>query len=1224
MIKKNFVLFLGLFLLMLSCGEGRKVNILSDSSSQVTETSERTALESLEDLSFEEVRTYFPDQKDFVSEEESEFFVERFLQKVNRKLSESDKKKIKEKLFGKGTGTPLNTSIHDLYQNIVFENLRQRLSSLTDTKLTQLLKQMSQFLDQVPAARGSLDKNGDGKINAKDYVSLFDPQYSNELNEEDIKKQYYYWSYFIDIEAPFFKDKMWKSKSVPVSSAITPPKQLFLDHFLKNKRAVILDFKRKLGLQKIDQGMAQQFLNQKARYKLPFKIDNNFSDSIYQTVVVGPDNQSQAMVIDKIAIVSSDSSKEEVYFMIRNNPLQNVLLLTPALWIHFKTPQQKTSFYFNPFHLGIRKAMAQEEYGQLTWEEALEYLMIQIDKENIERKIEDLHTEQARRNFSADVTVASFVPPAPPDLSSTTQNIQREVELIQTEYQRLVDLAKRCEEGRGFRGSNLCNLKKLYLALEKLEARLNLFIEVNLLTMKDHLNQHYDWLRERRQLEQAEGIVKQHYDETMRLMLGLKALELVLGGFKRIITFVLKEAVEAVAGPMIESTLESTLEGLASLLDYTADNLNISGVEDIVSAFRTLADKCRGVIQEARLSKKGLMGGVSLKLFLAFGVETLEGLIRIYYERLLKPYKVEWFNIYRKQMEQKAIVDSLNNLDVFLREQKRLIRKMTILDQIDTSYQEKIIRRQARDACEQSYEGEILNLEVQLRNDTNAQLEKLIPFQQKFNDADFEFKMWKLSCKNVLRDIQLALKDEAEYCSPQSLRFDQRMCDTARQNTTFQKESYFQRLKCADENAPPIQGLKTAQSHLDSKKHEIGGIIFHLKENYSQAIQQAQQRKEQCLKDIEPNCDLALAPLQTFLFPYNTSDAPWLHVVEIFTQARSILQSLQISCEEAESLVRGMFPIDGRLSCPLNHLAKNHVYLWFDHPLQYTSAFGDEVEIDFETTPTIPDTHIRHLESGTVAAFYVDPIYLWPLSEPRRSKEFQIRIFKTVNRTKTWPIQRRLIGIKNFTIEPIYDDQGRTACDPSSQISLHVTHQYRKRLRLHELMPGGILNSFILRDYLNNDPETVKKVKNDIKFGITPSSYFNSTRIEGVSLTDKTRNITYPAQGSSDPPYLFNFNVKFEPNTEYEITIQHVEIGVKKNVCTNLQYGCDFKSYDIGFPGSCLSERGYNPYGCVTNNAVRGCTYSITCHTISIPAPVTIPFKTVDESEFYTDTMGDE
>ena len=1186
MIKK-FIFLIFLFPYFISCGGGgggSKGSPTGDGTSAATSsTPQATLTETAADLaglSFEEILPHFPQKKDSLTQENSLSFIETYLQKKGKSLPIKDKEKLKEALFGKKTETHEQTSIDSL-----------------------------QRLDQAPSSGGLLDKNGDGKINIQDYASLFNPVYSSELTQADIKKFYYTWSYFLNLNDDYFKNNMWKPNVTPSASSIDPPLQMFLDHFLKSKRVVLLDFRGKLGLKTITKTQAQTFLTEHARYALPFALDEPFSDALYQTVLVTQSPSSQTIIVDKIAIVSSsDSSEEKIYFMIRNNPLQNALILTPALWLQFKA-QKKVGHYIS-FPSVIRSAFAQNNYGQLTWEEALEYLKIQMDQEDIQERLQDFST---RQNAAQDVTAASFIPPTAPDFSSTTSNIQTEVERIQTEYQRILTQARACEEDRGFKGNNLCNLKKLYGVLEKLISRLDVFSQTNLLTLKDHVNKQYDLLRERRQLEQAEGIVQEQFDETMKAMIGLKVLEVVLGGYK----FLIKRTADALKDELFDNLetalIKNLLDGLAALLNHIAKTLDAAQFQDIAELLRLLSEKIAIVITE--INEGG--GEASFKVTLSAGIDGIEGLINIYYKRMLSHYRLQWSEIYRRQMEQEMIIDTLKNLDAFLQKQRMKLNPMALLGQIDTAYQIKIVQRQAQDACEGHYQQAITTLETLLRANTEAQLQQLRPFQQKFNDADFEFKMWQLTCKHKRRDIELALQDEAERCNHNSPTFDQRLCEQAKGQARFERDFYLDNLKCADKDAPEARVQKEAHQRLTEKKTQIENALHNLKQSHAQGLTLAGVEKERCMIKIEPRCDLELHPVQALSYPDTPTATSWLPVIDIFSQARSVLQSLQINCEEPETLVKGTFPLDGHLSCPLNQLAQNYVYLWFDHPIRYTSGFGDDIEIEFETTPSLPFTHIRHLEGGYGVSFYVDPLYLWPSTELRRPKNFQVRTFKVVNRTKTWPLQRRLIGTKNFTIDPTTNDNGQAACDPASSISLHVTHQYRTHVRLHELWSG--LNSFMKEKYQNNYGPTIDIVKREIKFGVTPSSSLNDTLIENATLIDKTRNLTYRGEriesiyswGGGGPPYSFNFNVKFEPNTDYEIHINQASVIVKKYSC-----GSTMKTFSLHTWG-CESESGYNSMG--------SCNYTMRCSTVfAAPLPFVIPFSTADEIEFYSDNIGED
>ncbi|MBI4041445.1 MAG: hypothetical protein HY390_06225 [Deltaproteobacteria bacterium] len=1173
-IKKNIVCLMACAFYGVACGGGGgggggdRGNQSSGISSSPTQVTFAETSQALSTLSFEELISYFPPGVEMLTKEEGRVFIENYLQKNGKALATKDKETLAEHLFHSEAEAP----------------------------------QLFPALDQVPSSKGRLDKNGDGKITIHDFAFLLNPQFSQDLTESSIEKLYYYWSYFLNVNDPAFKDKMWKPKITPSSSTLAPPVYMMLDRFFKSKRVLLLDFRGKLGLKSITQQNAEQWLKTQAQYQLPFDLTDTFSGPLYQTVLAA---DGAELIIDKIAMVSSQNSEEEkMYFMIRNNPLaQNALVLTPSLWLHFKTRTQTLGkLHFPRPHL-VHSAFAQND-GQLTWDEALEYLRIQMDQESVERQ---LSTRKSHESFLKDVTASSFIPPSAAEVSPSIQAIQTEGEGIRTEYTRLLTQAKSCEEDRGFKGANLCNLKKMYSILEKLQSRLDWAIQANLSSLKEHLEREYELLRARRQLEEAEGIVQEQFDETMKAAIGLKVLEVVLGGYR----LLMKRTVDALKDELFDNAetvlIKSLLEGLAALINQIAKTLHAAEFEDIAALLRLLSEKIAIAVTE--ITKGG--AEVRFKLSLSFGVDSIEALISHYYDKLLEQYRRKWSEIYRLQMEQKMMVDQLKNFDDFLKTTRSKLMEMTLLGHIDVSYQMKIVKRQAQKACEADYQGALQTEVSVLRTNSQALLQELSPFQQKFEAADFEFKMWQTTCKHKKRDIELALVDEADRCQTLSPSFDQRLCETAKQKARFERDFYLDTLKCADKDAPEAKAQKEAFSSLSVKKESVDQGIAQLKLDYAEGLKLAEIAKETCIAKIEPNCDLELHPLQNLSYPENKTTTAWLNVTEIFSHARTILEELKINCDEAASLVRGMFPVDGRLTCSLNQLAKNWVYLWFDHPLAYLSAFGDDIEIEFEVWSgaqkiAFPQDHVRHLEGGGghVAAFSFESLM------SREKKDFQIKVFKNVNPTKTWPPTRREIATKNIEIHPRTNSEGQAACDPASSIGLHVTHQYRTNLRLRELWRGA-LNPATRKQYEANDPYAIYYAKQEIKFGVTPSSDFYYTVIENVTLIDKTRNVKYPGQQIGGPPYEFRFDAKFEPNTDYEISINNAYVGIQKYTC-----GSSMKSFSFSVP-QCAVQSGRNPYG--------ECTYSMNCFSVSaIPLPWVIPFSTAAAPEFYSDAIGEE
>lgn len=352
--------------------------------------------------------------------------------------------------------------------------------------------------------------------------------------------------------------------------------------------------------------------------------------------------------------------------------------------------------------------------------------------------------------------------------------------------------------------------------------------------------------------------------------------------------------------------------------------------------------------------------------------------------------------------------------------------------------------------------------------------------------------------------------------------------------------------------------------------------------------------------------------------------------------------------------ILGYWPSDKNFSCEEALFTSGHEgtpFVWFDRKT-YNHIYTDEWGNDFERIASLIESS-DSLSNGSqgcsngnifkdvcLAQYsFVDYDYINKQSNP-----FTIHLSlekSLANITTKTPLTNLSFTADRTSMPASNPSYFTSACDIPRELPLiHITHQGRKNVRLHELMDVDAFSSLIntsipkfIEQYKNNDPNVNANARQLAKEHTTfqilfPGEGENPAYIGNVTLKNNKTGIELPGRHTNSISSIFYFDTFFEPDTQYTITVSEAYNYAKKYHYEGTTQNCSpfcrpstTSIYMIFWYGDESS------FSCTPDPRQKdlssGEYWSSTCHKIGLSSQKEITFKTARENEFYSLNIGD-
>ena len=874
-------------------------------------------VQDLSSLSFEELKSYFPSGQESISsisKEEVNDFFNRYLQAKGKSLTWAQKLHLKKRIFGNNTWADekLSQALQDKLLDVdsldetKFEDgdyINSLLDSWTDAE-RQELKNINP--DTIVPKKGILDKNGDGEINFKDFVFTFQ------------SKDYYYWNYFLDASSDTFK------------ANFSPPSIGILKNYAKNskKQVIILDFKEKLGLKKIDRTEAKTILDASAYKVLPDSVSwNNFNGDIFKFVAI--DAQTQADKVIKSIILMG---KKIIFLMPEQSLTQDALILSPSLWVFLKASSQQS--FLKLFETNAWAGEMEDAAGFLMTPGSAAWNVLR----DLLDKIGFSDDETGEITPSSDWDSANFIPPRSAatavDLIEEQVKFNAEINAIQDKTYKILQLSE-CDD---------CDLKKLMGMMSDLHERIrdisNYFYARLIPELKQNIKDLEEDLGEVYDIKEKEDRV---YDQQMKIAFGVECIRFITGVIGNTVKETIKKINDqwayAAATEGVLVAVDIALQSLINSLETTESLLVKAGLQNFVRKIKKIKEFTKGF---KGLMKSGVIldregKEISKRELFSKGVD------------ILMSFGLSLAKAYAKgsHEERSTLIDNgATALSTARDDQSRflyqselfydfLLEKMEHLETIQLSIARVILynekdRRSEQDQCRDIYAETLRRLESE-HQEALLNLEKsLQTYEEEVKNAEKEFKKYEEACEEQKFKIKLASDSMKTSCMEV---FEKVSCDKAIQKHENSLRVYLEDLKCIQEDAPQRVELKRVMDNLTVQKESAKAEKQTLKNELLRQISQAETTKNSCLNAIPGGCKQSL-PALTMTAGQELANRS-TNINESLTSLKDKLTQVKNSCTGTAPTAQGTTTIS---AC--ENLAKKKVYLTFDQPRKYLGYDG--------------------------------------------------------------------------------------------------------------------------------------------------------------------------------------------------------------------------------------------------------------------------------------------
>ncbi|OGP06166.1 MAG: hypothetical protein A2Z91_06275 [Deltaproteobacteria bacterium GWA2_38_16] len=929
--KRYIVIFVSIF--ALSCGGGGgggsgggqgqdTTPILSNEPSQ-------TVAETIQSTSYDDLAKHFPqDHQSISSVTEQDAFIESYLSQTQQQqlLNEDEKIALKDKLFSKPPSSLSDVHIEKIWENNLSDGTKDILNKIPDTLKTiealdmtdattlestlektmpkfsdaqfkELIKATSELIKNIHVSEFSLDTNGDGRIDRFDFINFIKPAFQEEMTEQDIKAQYLYWSYFLNIDESVFKSRMWGN----LDPILPPEVGIPTDQYAKDKKAniVILDFKNMLALEKIEIEEAKTYVKDISFYQLSDDLLTAFKDNIYKPILNDSTRTDELVHIDKVIIAfpKDDSQKLKIKILTKETtPLASALILTPGFYIQHVATQNDTFLQY----FWIRSLYAQDQdLGQDQFFKAMDEMM----NEGGGTSVEDTFVKSS--SISSQSVADLVVQALSLRLIALSQNMEDEFNNLKQQTSGILQTFEGCPEismddtlspqAYSQMNQNVCSFQKLYGAVDKLSARLAVYrseverqieiLEHNEKVLSYLFAQSFDPAVYDEIDQRLNKVITMHLIAFAAEVAGL-AITILKTAAQKTVGIALKSAfVQKAIEKSVELLLIQAIDALELIHDMAIKKMSAKAVVKIEKILKF----CKNLLEWVREGKVDTFVQ-GFQLLLSFGPNFIKDIVTEENDKFLK-----------------ELNDSSNKTALELDRTRRLLRGYkAIFNKIAPLYQEArtlvfniekssptAVMYETTFGCKENYTKEVEELTGAFKREKENLENSFLPLKDKVTIAYREFNSFKQKCGDKRLDYSLAHFRMERICD--SLP-DSTDCTEEQNKAKAILDAMMGQQQCGSIDAPAIKALTVAKDTLQDKKDAVSQAIESLKNKLDQDMAKKITERENCevlMKD--PQCRFNFTQAMNFDL-INLSEIMYDNVVE----AKTSVGGVAIACVEEE------------------------------------------------------------------------------------------------------------------------------------------------------------------------------------------------------------------------------------------------------------------------------------------------------------------------------------